>query len=109
MHVVIGLADGRIALVTKMHHALADGLASANLLAKAVVHYPNEALAEYTPTTPDPVPSRGEVLRWAAVDHARNLRATPGGAQCRGPSAAVRGTDPATDSAKVMSPIKRLV
>jgi WS/DGAT/MGAT family acyltransferase len=67
MHVVTGLADGRVALVTKMHHALADGVASANLLAKAVMHYPDEALAEYSPTGPDPVPSTSEVLRWAAV------------------------------------------
>src|ERR1700746_2534475 len=32
---VDGLADGRFAIVTKIHHALADGVASANLLAGA--------------------------------------------------------------------------
>lgn len=78
MHAVTGLAEGRVALVTKMHHALADGLASVNLLAKAVMSYPDEELAEYVPAPPDPVPSRGAALRWAAADHARNLRALPG-------------------------------
>lgn len=78
MHAVTGLAGGRVALVTKMHHALADGLASANLLAKAVMSYPDEELAEYVPVPPDPAPTRGQAFRWAAVDHARNLRALPG-------------------------------
>lgn len=109
MHAVTGLADGRIALVTKMHHALADGLASANLLAKAVVHYPDEALAEYTPVPPDPVPSRGEILRWAAVDHAGHLRALPG--LIRRTVSGVRrlrseAPPPPPDSANVLKPVK---
>ena len=33
MYFVDGLADGRIAVVNKVHHALADGVAAANLLA----------------------------------------------------------------------------
>ena len=36
IYVVDGLADGRLAVVTKIHHALADGVASANLLAGAL-------------------------------------------------------------------------
>jgi WS/DGAT/MGAT family acyltransferase len=78
MHAVTGLAGGRVALVTKMHHALADGMASVNLLAKAVMSYPDEELAEYVPVPPDPAPSRREVLCWAAADHARHLQALPG-------------------------------
>jgi diacylglycerol O-acyltransferase len=108
MHVVTGLADGRIALVTKMHHALADGLASANLLARAVMNYPDEVLAEYTPVDPDPVPSKGEVLRWAAADHATHLRALPG--LVRRTVTGIRrlraeAPTPPPDSAKVLSPV----
>ncbi len=36
MYFVEGLADGRIAVVGKIHHALADGVASANLLARGM-------------------------------------------------------------------------
>ena len=35
-HVVEGMAGHRVAVIGKIHHALADGLASANLLARAV-------------------------------------------------------------------------
>jgi diacylglycerol O-acyltransferase len=78
MYVVTGRADGRISVVTKMHHALADGLASANLLARAVQDYPDEALAKYQPVPPDPVPPRREILRMALADHRDQLRALPG-------------------------------
>ena len=33
VHVCQGLADGRVAMVAKMHHALADGVAANALLA----------------------------------------------------------------------------
>src|SRR5262245_44184180 len=36
MYVVDGLADGRIAVIHKVHHVLADGVASANQMAKAL-------------------------------------------------------------------------
>ncbi|WP_396923352.1 wax ester/triacylglycerol synthase family O-acyltransferase, partial [Mycolicibacterium sp.] len=36
MYLVEGLANGRIAVVGKIHHALADGVASANLLARGM-------------------------------------------------------------------------
>ena len=35
-HIADGLAGGRCALIGKVHHALADGVASANLLARAM-------------------------------------------------------------------------
>src|ERR1700722_14072974 len=35
-HFVEGLADGRFAVIGKVHHALADGVASANLMARAL-------------------------------------------------------------------------
>jgi diacylglycerol O-acyltransferase len=78
IHVAEGLEGGRVALVTKIHHALADGLASANLLARAVEHHSDEVLAEREMTRPDPVPTTGQVLRQAALDHGSQLRALPG-------------------------------
>ena len=36
MHFVEGLAGDRVAVVAKVHHALADGVASANLIARAL-------------------------------------------------------------------------
>jgi WS/DGAT/MGAT family acyltransferase len=107
MHAVTGLADGRVALVTKMHHALADGLASANILAMAVMSYPDEELANYVPVPPDPVPRRRDALRWAAADHARNLRALPGvvNRTVRGVRRMRKeGPPPAPHSAKLLDP-----
>ena len=36
MYFVEGLANNRIAVVGKIHHALADGVASANLMARGM-------------------------------------------------------------------------
>jgi diacylglycerol O-acyltransferase len=75
-HFAEGLADGRFALIGKVHHALADGVASVNLLARAMdLEDPvqdkrgNDA-AGVTAT-------RGELLRAAARDHARQIAELP--------------------------------
>jgi diacylglycerol O-acyltransferase / wax synthase len=39
MYYVEGLANGRVAVVCKIHHALADGVASGNLMARAMGHW----------------------------------------------------------------------
>jgi diacylglycerol O-acyltransferase len=39
MYVAEGLADNRIAIIHKVHHVLADGVASANQMAKAMAPY----------------------------------------------------------------------
>jgi len=36
MYFAEGMADNRFAVIGKVHHALADGVASANLMAKAM-------------------------------------------------------------------------
>lgn len=41
-HVIEGLADGRMALYTKIHHALLDGVSAMRLLAKALSTDPDE-------------------------------------------------------------------
>jgi diacylglycerol O-acyltransferase / wax synthase len=76
-HFAEGMADQKFALIGKVHHALADGVASANLLARAM-----------DPTGPTPVdrtsantfvqPPTAELLRAAGRDHARQVAALPG-------------------------------
>ena len=76
-HFAEGLADGRFALIGKVHHALADGVASANLLARAldqtepVEHQPEGHGASLSP-------SAAGLLRTAARDHVRQLGELPG-------------------------------
>lgn len=77
-HFAEGMADDRYALIGKVHHTLADGVASANLLAR---------LMDLTGTPPnhhaDPVvvceePTRRELLWEAQLDHFRNIAELPG-------------------------------
>jgi WS/DGAT/MGAT family acyltransferase len=76
MYFVEGLANNRIAVVGKIHHALADGVAAANLLARGMDLAPGPASGE-TRYAPDAAPSTGELVRSAFVDHLRNLRRIP--------------------------------
>ncbi|MET0899780.1 MAG: wax ester/triacylglycerol synthase family O-acyltransferase [Mycobacterium sp.] len=76
-----GLADGRIAVIGKVHHVLADGVAAANLLARGMelTNRPTEsdlAGAEGHPPTSDP-PSSTELLRFAAHDHLQQIARLP--------------------------------
>ncbi|MCU1593245.1 MAG: putative diacylglycerol O-acyltransferase, partial [Frankiales bacterium] len=78
IHVCEGMADGRIAVVTKMHHAIADGNAANALLANIMDLVP-DAVAP-VPTEPwhgEPTPSRGELLRAAVLDWFRQLAWLP--------------------------------
>jgi diacylglycerol O-acyltransferase / wax synthase len=75
-HFAEGMADERFAIIGKMHHALADGVASANLLALAIdVKGPvqNER-DDYETCTP---PSTGQLLREAGRDHLRQIAELP--------------------------------
>ncbi|MFI5507693.1 wax ester/triacylglycerol synthase family O-acyltransferase [Mycobacterium sp. NPDC051804] len=76
LYVAEGLVDNRIAVILKMHHALADGVASANLIVAALRS--QEALERIGRVLePDVVPGRYELLRGALVDHLRQLARTP--------------------------------
>jgi diacylglycerol O-acyltransferase len=76
MYFVQGLANGRIAVVAKIHHALADGVASANLIALGLdlQSGPNAENASYQA---DPPPSRGKLLGSAFRDHLRQIGRVP--------------------------------
>lgn len=76
MYFIEGLANGRIAVLGKIHHALADGVASANLLARGMdlQQGPQSDRDSYAT---DPAPSRTELVRTAFVDHLRQIGRLP--------------------------------
>src|SRR6201985_3471108 len=72
-----GMADQKFALIGKLHHALADGVASANLLARAMD--PEEGTRVVPGVVDNCVPPvRAELLRTAGRDHAQQIGALPG-------------------------------
>lgn len=78
MYFVEGLQNGRIAVVGKVHHALADGVASANLLARSMDLWDERPQPEDHSYATDPDPSAGELMRSAFVDHMRQIKKFPG-------------------------------
>ncbi|MDT5087175.1 MAG: diacylglycerol O-acyltransferase / wax synthase, partial [Mycobacterium sp.] len=76
-HFAEGLSGGRFALIGKIHHALADGVASVNLLARAMdlkdapTDERDNDEAGVTPTT-------ASLLRAAGRDHIRQIAELPG-------------------------------
>ncbi|MDT5137432.1 MAG: diacylglycerol O-acyltransferase / wax synthase [Mycobacterium sp.] len=75
MYFVEGLANDRIAVVVKIHHALADGVASANLMAHGMDLMPTPQGGAYSP---DPAPTKRELMSTAFVDHMRHIKRIPG-------------------------------
>lgn len=60
--VVEGLADGRVAVVAKIHHAMADGKAAVELLMQVMDTEPTSAApAQAPPWQPEPAPSAARV------------------------------------------------
>jgi diacylglycerol O-acyltransferase len=77
MYFIEGLANGRIAVLGKIHHALADGVASANLLARGM-DLQSGPPPERDSYATDPAPSKGELVRSAFADHMRHIGRLPG-------------------------------
>ena len=75
MYFIEGLADGRIAVLGKIHHALADGVASANLMARGMdlQTAPDDRDSYAT----DPAPTKAELVRTAFGDHLRQIGRLP--------------------------------
>ena len=73
MYVAEGLADNRVAIIHKVHHVLADGVASANQMAKAMELHPAPAARGL----PDSNHSRAGLLKAAARDHVGLIRKLP--------------------------------
>jgi diacylglycerol O-acyltransferase / wax synthase len=75
IHFVEGLEANRVAVVGKMHHSLADGVASANLMARAMAYEPG--VTQIVPA-PDPAPTSRELITEAARDHVGQIGRLPG-------------------------------
>jgi WS/DGAT/MGAT family acyltransferase len=73
MYFVEGLANNRIAVVGKMHHALADGVASANLMARGMDLQPGPE-GRYVS---DPAPTSRQLIGSAFADHLRHAARIP--------------------------------
>ena len=74
-HFAEGLSGGRFALIGKVHHALADGVASVNLLARAMDL--EDATTDEREAEASVTPSTGDLLRAAARDHTRQIAELP--------------------------------
>ncbi|WP_375484694.1 wax ester/triacylglycerol synthase family O-acyltransferase [uncultured Mycobacterium sp.] len=77
MYFAEGLAGPRVAVIAKIHHALADGVASANLMARAL-DWPQSSADERDRYDTDPEPSAAQLLAAAGRDHLRQLAMLPG-------------------------------
>lgn len=73
--VVEGLEGGQIAFVMKIHHALADGVASAAMMANAFILDESDATVE--DFEPRGLPGRRDRLRYAASGAAHAIRTMP--------------------------------
>jgi WS/DGAT/MGAT family acyltransferase len=75
-----GFEGGRVAGVAKIHHAVADGVAAAELLAHVMSPAPDSVAlpAPEDDWVPDPLPSDGQLVRDALRDHASQVRGLPG-------------------------------
>lgn len=76
MYFIEGLANGRIAVLGKIHHALADGVASANLMARGMDLQSGPQRDRDSYAT-DPAPGRSELVRTAFRDHLRQIGKLP--------------------------------
>ncbi len=82
MYFMEGLAPGgsgktRIAVVGKIHHALADGVASGHLMARGMDPEPGPQ-ADRHDYVPDPQPGKGKLVGSAFIDHLRQIARLPG-------------------------------
>jgi diacylglycerol O-acyltransferase / wax synthase len=77
-HLAEGLSDQKFAIIGKIHHALADGVASANLLASAMDQKEPVPPPSHPGVAAGESPSRAELLRAAGRDHVQQVAALPG-------------------------------
>ncbi|SEH62492.1 diacylglycerol O-acyltransferase [Mycolicibacterium rutilum] len=71
-----GVAENRVAVIGKVHHALADGVASANLMARAMDWSQQDAAIPAARSDPENL-SAATLLVFAGRDHLRRLAALP--------------------------------
>ena len=69
LYLVEGLSDGRVAVITKTHPALVDGLGAVDLAQVLLDPSPDAAVPEIEPWRPRRLPSGGELLRAALSEY----------------------------------------
>jgi WS/DGAT/MGAT family acyltransferase len=74
---VEGYRGDRVAAVYKVHHALADGAATAEILEDLMTRKPGEDITGTAPFSGDPLPSRAYLAGWALKDLLRDLLRIP--------------------------------
>jgi diacylglycerol O-acyltransferase len=86
VHVLEGLADGGFALLTRLHHAVIDGVSGIELMSTLLTPEPTTAAPEpkADPWRPEPLPSEARLSADAAADLVRH--------PARLAAAAVRGS-----------------
>jgi diacylglycerol O-acyltransferase / wax synthase len=72
MWVVEGLGEDRWALVSKVHHAMVDGVASTDLMTVLLDREPTPERREPSRWKPEPLPSSARLLADAVVERAAN-------------------------------------
>ena len=77
--IVEGIADGRFAVVSKMHHALADGVATAQMFLACCTTEPTPPGVQSALQCPPvaPIPSKARLIGMAVQDVARLLPTVP--------------------------------
>jgi diacylglycerol O-acyltransferase / wax synthase len=72
MWVVEGLGDGRWALVSKVHHAMVDGVAGTDLMTVLLDQERNPERPPAPPWTPEPAPAAARLLSDAVLERVAN-------------------------------------
>jgi WS/DGAT/MGAT family acyltransferase len=71
--VVDGFDDGRLAMITKVHHCMIDGMAGVDIMRELLLPYPISEFPPAEPYEPRPTPSKVTLL----TDEAQRLMALP--------------------------------
>ena len=71
--VVDGFADDRLAMITKVHHCMIDGMAGVDIMKELLAPYPITEFPDAEPYEPRPAPSKVELL----TDEAQRRIAMP--------------------------------
>ena len=77
LYFVEGLTDNRTAVIGKVHHTLADGVASGNMMARAMDQAAESAAERVPPVVPDELPGTAAMLAAAGRDHLHQIGKLP--------------------------------
>ena len=72
MYLIEGLQDGLSAILTKVHHAMIDGISAIDIATVLLDFTPEPVIPTPEPWSPDPEPSRASLLAEAVAEQVRN-------------------------------------